>query len=143
MGFLTRFFQGRNGTDQLNLCLLVVSLLINLIVRFFGGALLGNFALGLMFLALFRMLSRNIPKRQMENTWFMQKTAAFWQRFPQLSRPFGGYHSYQRPPQPKKDRKNFRYFKCPTCRQGLRAPKGKGKIKITCTKCYAVFYWQV
>lgn len=143
MNFLARFFQGRNGTDQLNLALLVFSLLANVIARFSGILLLSNIALAFMFLALFRMVSRNIPRRQSENAWFMQKTAGFWQRFPQFSRPFGNTAYYRQAPKAKKDKKNYRYFKCPTCRQGLRAPKGKGKLKITCHNCGGVFYWQV
>lgn len=144
MNFFTQFLQGRNGNDQLNFFLLLLSLLTNILARFIVGAMLLNFSFVLLFLTMFRMLSRNIPKRQAENALFMQKTAGFWRRFPKLSRSFNsGYYGYQSAPKAKKDRKNFRYFKCPTCRQGLRAPKGKGKLKITCTKCRAVFYWQV
>ncbi|MDO4564453.1 MAG: hypothetical protein Q4C04_02420 [Clostridia bacterium] len=32
-------------------------------------------------------------------------------------------------------RKNYRYLICPQCRQKLRVPRGKGKIKVTCTIC--------
>ena len=34
-----------------------------------------------------------------------------------------------------KDRKNYIYFKCKNCKQELRIPKGKGKIKVICPHC--------
>ena len=30
-------------------------------------------------------------------------------------------------------------FVCPTCKQKLRVPRGKGKISITCPKCATSF----
>ena len=38
-----------------------------------------------------------------------------------------------------RDRKNYVYFKCPTCKQLLRAPKGRGKIRVTCSRCTSKF----
>ena len=31
--------------------------------------------------------------------------------------------------------RTYRYLICPQCSQRLRVPRGKGKIKVTCTKC--------
>ena len=31
------------------------------------------------------------------------------------------------------------YFKCPSCGQQLRVPRGKGKITVTCRGCGASF----
>ncbi|MDD3401515.1 MAG: hypothetical protein PHT58_07835 [Eubacteriales bacterium] len=33
------------------------------------------------------------------------------------------------------ERKSHRYLVCPQCHQKLRVPRGKGKIKVTCTMC--------
>ena len=38
-----------------------------------------------------------------------------------------------------RDRKNYRYFKCPCCKQVQKAPKGRGRIRVTCHKCGNVF----
>lgn len=35
------------------------------------------------------------------------------------------------------------YFECPHCHQKLRAPKGKGKIKVTCSTCGHIFIKKV
>lgn len=29
----------------------------------------------------------------------------------------------------------YKYFKCPKCKKEYRAPKGKGKIRVTCREC--------
>ena len=31
--------------------------------------------------------------------------------------------------------RTYRYLICPQCSQRLRVPRGKGKIRVTCTKC--------
>ena len=38
-----------------------------------------------------------------------------------------------------KQRKQYRYFRCPQCGQQLRVPRGRGKISITCPKCHNQF----
>ena len=32
-------------------------------------------------------------------------------------------------------RKDYKFFTCPSCRTTLRVPRGHGKIKIVCRKC--------
>ena len=32
-------------------------------------------------------------------------------------------------------RRDYKFFRCPSCRTLLRVPKGKGKIKVVCRKC--------
>lgn len=34
---------------------------------------------------------------------------------------------------------DFKVISCPECKARMRVPKGKGKIKITCSKCKHVF----
>ena len=38
-----------------------------------------------------------------------------------------------------KERNTYKYFRCPQCKQKLRAPRGRGKIQVTCQKCHHVF----
>ena len=35
--------------------------------------------------------------------------------------------------------RQYKYFLCPQCAQRLRVPRGKGKIRVTCTHCGNVF----
>ncbi len=34
---------------------------------------------------------------------------------------------------------NYKIYKCPKCRQKLRVPRGKGKIRISCRRCQYEF----
>ena len=36
-------------------------------------------------------------------------------------------------------RKDFKFFQCPSCHAVLRVPSGRGKIKIVCRKCGNTF----
>ncbi|UJF15445.1 hypothetical protein LZ578_10805 [Jeotgalibaca sp. MA1X17-3] len=39
----------------------------------------------------------------------------------------------------RQQRKTHRFYKCPSCGQKVRVPKGRGKITITCPKCATKF----
>ena len=115
---LQRFMAGRYGTDKLNMAILCTGLVFSLLASFMPGAAIKlvctTIAYALMFLAIFRSLSRNVYKRYEENRKFL----LFFQKL--------------------KD-KDHRYYNCPRCRQQVRVPKGKGKISITCPKCREKF----
>ncbi len=37
------------------------------------------------------------------------------------------------------EKKNYKIVKCPKCGQKLRLPRGKGKITVTCKRCFYEF----
>lgn len=74
----------------------------------------------------YRLLSRNIYKRASENQAFLNKTA-------NIRNKINSQKSII------KQRKTHRIYKCPTCKQKVRVPKGKGKISIHCPKCDTYF----
>ena len=131
MNFLRQFFYGRNGRDQLNIALLFLALALNILSRFLFQNLFSTLSYVVIALCLFRALSRNLPRRQAENALFLEKTSGFR----------GG--STPGRSRAKKDRANFRYFKCPGCKQAMRVPRGRGKVRITCSSCAVQFYKQV
>ncbi len=121
---LSRFMYGRNGVDQLGWASLVLVLLLDtveLIVRSKSETarmILSTVSFLVMVWILFRMFSRNLPKRRKENAWFLTKIV--------------------NPVKNRKARsqdKDHKYFTCPQCRTICRVPRGKGKIIITCPKC--------
>lgn len=125
MNFLRKFLYGRYGGDTLGWFTLALYLILYLLSLFFNSALLVLLSMAAAAVTLFRMLSRNIPKRQAENRWFLAHTGTVrgWWRAVTLHR---------------KD-KDHKYFRCPNCGQRLRVPRGAGKIRVTCRSCGANF----
>ncbi len=122
---LQRFMYGRYGNDQLNLFLMGLYLLIYLLSFFVRAGLLYWVGMALLAAILFRLLSRNIERRQLENAKFMRAAGPIldWLHLRRTIR---------------RDKEHI-YFKCPSCGQQLRVPRGKGKITVTCRNCGASF----
>ena len=122
---IQRFMYGRYGNDSLNFFLIVLYLSPYLIFVLTHIELFYWVSLVLVFVSLFRLLSRNIPVRRKENAQFMR-----------LAGPVTQWFRLQRTIRRDKD---HRYFKCPNCGQQLRVPRGKGRITVTCRSCGASF----
>ena len=126
------FMQGRYGTDTLNKFLaglfLVLWLINLLIMRFFLVTRLIFYFLELAVLALFifRALSRNINKRSAENRAFLKVYNPVKSRIKLSIQKF-------------KDRKEFRYLKCPVCKAQLRVKNKKGMHTVRCPRCGSEF----
>ena len=43
-----------------------------------------------------------------------------------------GFAEYR---QRRRLRRDYKFFRCPSCRNRLRLPRGKGRIQITCPRC--------
>lgn len=122
---MARFMAGRYGGDQLNRFVAIGGCVFLLVGFFVGGvAALVLYAVSVAGLVwtYFRMFSRNIYKRQAENCRFLKA----WYKFSAFFRL-------------KKERwiqrRDYRFFTCPSCHTTLRVPRGKGKINIVCRKC--------
>ncbi len=119
--------QGRYGSDELNLTLLVLSVIISIVSRFFFynipvQLILTFVSLGLMGLVVFRFLSTNIYKRAAENRRFKPVFSSVTGWFKLTYKKF-------------RDGRTHRYYKCPECRAQLRVKNVKGKHTIRCPKC--------
>lgn len=124
-----RFMAGRNGNDQLNSFLLGVTVVLALISTVFRksvGSVLFYVVLGLLIYVYFRMFSRNIYKRREENGKFMRMK-------------YDMEGKYRAAKERWIQRKDYKFFSCPSCHTNLRVPRGKGKIKIVCRKCGTSF----
>ena len=70
-----RFMSGRNGVDELNRFLLIVTLICYFVSIFTNWSILYSVAIVLLFYSYFRMFSRNLYKRSEENRTYLNKTA--------------------------------------------------------------------
>lgn len=127
---IARFMAGRNGNDQLNLFLLVVDMLLLLLATIFSGSI-GRALYPLVFILLvliyFRMLSRNLYRRSEENGKYMRLRYRFEAQMRLYKESWV-------------QRKDYKFFTCPSCRAKLRVPRHKGKVKILCRKCGTSFF---
>ena len=123
---LQRFMAGRYGVDQLNrfyIGLTFVLLILSMVTRF---SLLYLVALALLIYSYYRMFSKNVSKMYAQNQKFLNiryKAVAKWNKTRNHM----------------KQRRVYRFYKCPSCKQKVRVPKGKGRICITCPKCRTEF----
>lgn len=127
---LQEFMYGRYGTDKFNVFLLILGLFMSLVGNLSRFSLIILIPYIIYGYAIFRMLSKNYVARRKENDAFLKiwNPIAKWFRF--QKRKFD-------------DRKTYTYFKCPNCHQQLRAPKGRGKIQVTCQNCRKEFVKKV
>ena len=125
MGFrerLFRFFSGRNGSDALGMTAMTVALIIDVVNMFVGTLWLSLAAFLLLCYSIFRVFSRNVYKRQVEN-----------QRFCRLFRPVKNFFVLRK--NKRRDRKTHVYKKCPRCKKVLRLPRVSGKHTVKCPCC--------
>lgn len=123
---LMRFMYGRYGIDSFGKFLLWTGIALFFLSGFFDLHLFYTLAWVLLIYSYFRILSRNIYKRSAENQAYLKHTArirSFWWTQKNLFR----------------QRKTHHIYKCPSCSQKIRVPRGKGKIEIRCPKCQTTF----
>lgn len=116
---------GRRGMDEFSRFLLIAVLVVAVVSGFLPYGLRSILSVvelaGLAYYFL-RVFSRDIYKRQRENAWYLQKRSLF----------LGWVRSLKERWQQRKD---YRFFRCPSCRALLRVPRKKGKLLLTCRKC--------
>ena len=124
------FMQGRYGMDTLNIFLLALSFLIWTVNLFIFPRLphliLMLVQVALTALVIVRALSRNIVMRSKENRMFSK-----------IYEPVKNWVTltFKR----IRDRKDYRYRKCPVCKAQLRVRNVKGRHRVRCPKCGSEF----
>lgn len=119
---LMSFMQGRNGIDNLGYHALWTGLIISLLDAFIGTGILGLIGNVLYIYAIFRMLSRNKVKRQAENNRYVHFLNNWQKEVKQFFLRLKGT-------------KEYKYFRCPSCKTRLRLRRGCGEKHITCPVC--------
>lgn len=127
---LYQFMQGRRGIDQFGRFLLTTAIVLLVLSLFFGRipflyVLTYYGGLIVLIYGYYRAFSRNIYQRDVENNKYL----AFRYKLTKGKTIQQWWY----------ERKTYAYFKCPGCGQKMRAPKGKGTIKVRCHACNATF----
>jgi len=123
---LTQFMYGRYGADQLSrlysgiaLGCFVVYLFVHVPVIYLAGLIL-------LIYSMYRTFSKNITKMSAQNQKYLNWRYQLAVKRDRLKKRFA-------------QRKDYRFYKCPDCRQRVRVPRGHGRIAITCPKCRTEF----
>ena len=128
----TAFMAGRYGADALGRFLSVcgcVCILLSIAVRgknAFFSAVFSAAALALLVWCYVRIFSRKIAARSEENRKYLSYRNRFLGSFRLIKSCF-------------RQRKDYAFFRCPSCKEVVRVPRGKGKIRITCPRCGYAF----
>jgi DNA-directed RNA polymerase subunit RPC12/RpoP len=123
---LRRFMVGRYGFDELSRFLVILSAIVLLLSNFIFKIVLYPISLIILLLCIYRILSKNHNSRYKENYIYLNYRNILYSKINKVK-----YNINQR--------KMYHIFKCPSCRQKVRIPKGKGKVTITCPKCRTEF----
>ena len=116
------FMVGRYGVDRLYYFLLAICFTLIVINLFVNSYIIHLVESALFAYAIYRVLSRNVYKRQQENEKFIkliEKPKAFFNLTKCKIR----------------DRKTHVYKKCPSCKNNLRLPRQKGEHTVVCPCC--------
>ena len=117
-----RFWYGRNGADQLYQLMMWISLILATGNLFVQSWILNVAVLLLIGLATYRLLSKNLYRRQKENLFYLGVLSKVKGWLKLLKNRF-------------RDRKTHVYRKCPNCKNMLRLPKIKGAHTVCCPCC--------
>ncbi len=116
------FMAGRYGTDRLYYFLLAICFILIVINLFISSLAVSIIECALFAYTIFRVMSKNIYKRQQEN-----------EKFVKLIEKPKKFFNLQKCK--VRDRKTHVYKKCPSCKNNLRLPKKKGKHTVVCPCC--------
>lgn len=119
---LNMFMQGRYGMDKLNIFLLILAIILNILLGFTPAWYLRYLSYIPFGFAIFRILSKNIYKRQKENQNFLSLYNPVKDWIILTNKKF-------------RDGRTHRYYACPQCKAQLRVKYIKGEHTIRCPKC--------
>lgn len=127
LGFaFSRFMYGRNGLDSLGQAILIAAVVLSLLSNLPYLFVLSIISTVLLGWEIFRFCSKNLYKRSVENQKYLSIKPKIVGFFATKKKIF-------------KERKTHKYIKCKICKQGIRLPRGRGKIEVTCPKCHTKF----
>jgi DNA-directed RNA polymerase subunit RPC12/RpoP len=116
------FMTGRYGADELTRFILMFDCVLMVLSLLIRSNILNSVCVLLIVLCYIRMFSKNHSQRYKENQIFLKYVNRVYPRIDRFR--------YQ-----LKQRTHYHIYKCPSCKQKIRIPRGKGKISIVCPKC--------
>jgi len=120
------YMKGRYGYDELSKVLILVGLVLSIFGNFTGGMVLNVLALASVAYGGLRVLSKEKANRRKELQQYIKLKQSVVSK----------YRIYRNR---WIQRKAFKITKCPSCKQKVRIPRGRKKIRVTCPSCQTKF----
>lgn len=139
--------------DDLNRAMLIAALVLTIVGIFFfkygtwPRYVFSGAATVLLVLLVLRLFSRDQSRRYRENMKFQAAVNDVSAWFRRTFRKSASGEPRVKTHRAQKAKRNptwseirqYKYLICPQCTQRLRVPRGKGRIRVTCTRCGNVF----
>lgn len=119
---IRNFMYGRYGIDDLYKLLLIICFILLVINIFLNNNIIRIIELLLIFIILYRSLSKNISRRKKENDKYLNIKNRIIKSFNYNKKKY-------------EERNTHMYKKCPNCKQKIRLPLKKGKHTVKCPNC--------
>lgn len=119
---IRNFMYGRYGIDDLYKLLLIICFILLVINMFLNNNIIRIIELLLIFIILYRSLSKNINRRKKENDKYLSIKNRIIKSFNYNKKKY-------------EERNTHMYKKCPNCKQKIRLPLKKGKHTVKCPNC--------
>lgn len=119
---IRNFMYGRYGIDDLYKLLLIICFILLVINMFLNNNIIRIIELLLIFIILYRSLSKNISRRKKENDKYLNIKNKIIKSFNYNKKKYD-------------ERNTHMYKKCPNCKQKIRLPLKKGKHTVKCPNC--------
>lgn len=123
---VAEWLRGRQGPDDLAVFCVNLAMVIVLVNVFAHVGALSFVALALLAYGIFRIQSKNLGARARENEAFLN---ALGPVRPWVQNPRAAYGELRA----------YKHVRCSSCKQKVRVPRGKGKLRVTCPKCRTKF----
>lgn len=123
---VAEWLRGRQGPDDLAVFSVNLAIVIVLVNVFARTGWLGWVALALVAYSMFRIQSKNLGARARENAAFLKALGPV--------RPW-----IQNPRAAWSELRAYKHVRCASCKQRIRVPRGKGKLRVTCPRCKSKF----
>lgn len=120
------YMKDRYGYDELSKVLILIGLVLGIFSNFSNGILLNVIGLALIAFGGLRILSKEKANRRQELHKYIKVKQSLFSRYRKMRNRWA-------------QRKAFKIIKCPNCKQKIRIPRGRKKIRVTCPSCKEKF----